>query len=450
MIEDTTKVLSTFAEAPYEVFHRGYAPGTFDHLKRSSGIDWPSSSVPSGAPSTIDSSSTPSFTPTTSSEDATHCPYVNLNFNSLSSRDYITDELRAKYGVMISAEATRDGYTPGGAARVFDTQNAKWGSEYKLASPNKSCGGKGNGSGGERGSEYENCDPLQNVLLVQNKDVPQPNDNGYASYITFDFDKPVNLQEIAIIESDGRKPTQLFVSITYACPWSDTFLSDAHSLFRSYSWSRSKQVNTTSGDVITINNALAGRNGVGHHTINVEKATQLKVYFPQGGAIADLTYTWCTDDTSPPTFSPDSCPVTHMDFDMLNHGTFVRHQLKNQFKLEIWAKGWDGAYTPNGAAIVVDTSMANDIDPDLGSPNAGCGGNGIGDAGKPGSEFENCDPLGKVLIVQGSNQASVDSHEKRGELIFRFEEPVDLHSFVIFDSDGPDASKTSVSKVCRP
>jgi hypothetical protein len=30
--------------------------------------------------------------------------------------------------------------------------------------------------------------------------------------------------------------------------------------------------------------------------------------------------------------------------------------------------------------------------------------------------------------------------------MFRFEEPVDLHSFVIFDQDGPDAMKTSVSK----
>jgi hypothetical protein len=213
MVSDTNKVLKGFSKMPEETFHRGYAPGTFDHPKRSSGIDWPSSSVPSGAPSTIDSSTAPSLAPTTNSDDATQCPYVDLDFNGLSHRDYITDELQAKYGVMISAEATRDGYTPGGAARVFDTQNPRSGSDTRLASPNRDCGGRGGGWGGKRGSNFENCSPLQNVLLVQNKNQTEPNDNGYPSYITFDFDKPVNLQEISIIESDGRKPTQLFVSI---------------------------------------------------------------------------------------------------------------------------------------------------------------------------------------------------------------------------------------------
>lgn len=53
------------------------------------------------------------------------CPVVEMDFNvcDLQGGDYITTQLEDKYGLTIGAYSRYGGYTPGGAARVFDSSN---------------------------------------------------------------------------------------------------------------------------------------------------------------------------------------------------------------------------------------------------------------------------------------------------------------------------------------
>ena len=115
----------------------------------------PSAIVPSGLPSSAPSTS-PSATPTL-------CPYISLDFEGLPRGDYVTNQLLGSHSVVISAVGGNGQYTPGGAARVFDT-NVTGGSDGDpdLGSPNAGCGGPGVGTGGAPGSSFENCAALGN------------------------------------------------------------------------------------------------------------------------------------------------------------------------------------------------------------------------------------------------------------------------------------------------
>ena len=66
-------------------------------------------------------------------------------------------------------------------------------------------------------------------------------------------------------------------------------------------------------------------------------------------------------------------------------------------------------------------------DPDLGAPNNKCNppGPGVGDGGKPGQEWQNCEPLGNVLIVQERNNRMdiPDDNRDGGAIVFDFDPP---------------------------
>jgi hypothetical protein len=71
-------------------------------------------------------------------------------------------------------------------------------------------------------------------------------------------------------------------------------------------------------------------------------------------------------------------------------------------------------------------------DPDLGAPNKKCKppGPGVGDGGKPGQEWQNCAPLGNVLIVQEKNRLMniPDDNRDGGSIIFNFDPPAEYVS----------------------
>jgi hypothetical protein len=103
-------------------------------------------------------------------------------------------------------------------------------------------------------------------------------------------------------------------------------------------------------------------------------------------------------------FTQKACAsCTKIDFstkgngDVLTRGAYVSDEWKAKYNLTITASTSFG-YTPNGKARIFDTSNpgTNDDngDPDLGSPNAKCGGPGKGFGGEPGKKGENCKPLG--------------------------------------------------------
>lgn len=191
---------------------------------------------------------------------------------------------------------------------------------------------------------------------------------------------------------------------------------------------------------------------------------------PFGGALADIKYTWCPFNTKapsaapkglptvaptkkpssvgtpvalPPTMQPieyrTDCAMTVLDFEGQPRGQYIKNEFYASHGVKILARSWNGGYTPNNAARIFDTSDPGDYgdgDPDLGSPNQSCGGPGIGAGGALGSPFENCKPLGNVLIVQESLKATPNDHEKGFELEFQFAYPAYLDSVQVMDNDG--------------
>jgi len=136
-------------------------------------------------------------------KNAVDCPYVNLDFEGLQAGQYITSELKQKFGVTIKAWSGKGAITPGGAARVLDTANNPAGSDNKALSPNTGCGGMGNGAGGSPTSRFANCEPLGNILVVQYTGYDAPRSNYDRSYISFTFDEAVNLRTAVFAESIG-------------------------------------------------------------------------------------------------------------------------------------------------------------------------------------------------------------------------------------------------------
>jgi hypothetical protein len=207
----------------------------------------------------------------------------------------------------------------------------------------------------------------------------------------------------------------------------------------------------------------------------MENVVKLKFYMPAGGAIAKIAYTWCGFNTKAPTIAPTTqapnndptmiptmkptrkptvgkptmppipytsdCEMTRLDFSGLTRGAYIRNQLKTQYGISIYASSWGGGYRPGGAARIFDSSNPGSYelgDPDLGSPNESCdgGGPGIGLGGAKGSEFENCKPLGNLLVVQSENKATPDDHEKGSQIEFTLDYPGVLHNITIIDNDG--------------
>ena len=104
-------------------------------------------------------------------------------------------------------------------------------------------------------------------------------------------------------------------------------------------------------------------------------------------------------------------------------------------------------------AVVFDTSNPTGGDDDLGTPNMTCpesGGPGVGDGGAFGSPFENCEPLGNILIigadlidadmdglVDDPDDINTDASDFAGiTLQFSQQGPVTANAVTIIDIDG--------------
>jgi hypothetical protein len=95
-----------------------------------------------------------------------------------------------------------------------------------------------------------------------------------------------------------------------------------------------------------------------------------------------------------------------------------------------------------------DRSNPGEYDSDLGSPNESCdpGGVGIGDGGKVGEKWENCAPLGNVLILQDPRFA-YPNDEVKGCMRFTFKNNVTDLTLGLLDIDNGETAKI---KVCCP
>ena len=83
-------------------------------------------------------------------------------------------------------------------AMIFDSASPT-GGDHDLGTPNSQYGGPGQGSGG-----VTNDTALSNVLIIsEDNDASDPDDNGSGGTLIFDFDDPVMIDEVGIMDIDS-------------------------------------------------------------------------------------------------------------------------------------------------------------------------------------------------------------------------------------------------------
>ena len=154
----------------------------------------------------------------------------------------------------------------GDLPRLLDSSNP--GSEdtcgdADLGAPNEACtpSGPGSGVGGVPGSQGENCDPLGNVLIVQEPGADCPDDNVDGGMIIFDFEVPAE-----IVYSMG------ILDIDYASSLTVSHLVDGDM------------------DETVFNLELLGDNSYQTVEINIENVKQIKLTLSRSGGVTSLSF----------------------------------------------------------------------------------------------------------------------------------------------------------------
>ena len=183
---------------------------------------------------------------------------TDINGNPITPGDYVTDEMWA--GLLTMSTTGGVGNKP----RVFDTSNP--GADPDLGAPNELCGGPGKGIGGEPGMPGENCEPLGNVLIIQEvNDLPEiPDDEARGGTITINFDYPIqHVYELGMMDIEQQDPPTTFYV---------THVVDGSSI------------------VETFPIVGTGNNGVQTIPIYLDNVTKMEVEFGTSGAIDWITF----------------------------------------------------------------------------------------------------------------------------------------------------------------
>jgi len=306
--------------------------------------------------------------------------------NALPPGAYIEDEYAA-FGLTLSASGGL-----GTLPRLFDTANpgGKDGfGDPDLGAPNERCngGGPGWGEGGEPDGAGPNCNPLGNVLIIQEPNgKPQiPDDNVDGGTIEFNFEpKAERVNSIGLLDVDYK--TTLYVE------WMNEL----------------GEMKTT---VISV--PELGDNSYQLVAINKPGVKKIILELERSAAVTSLSFCYpvTAPTKAPPTPSPPvpGCALTTVDFgedangNPLDAGDYVRNEWSG-FGMVLSASGGFGS-----RPRLFDTANPGGKDGygdfDLGAPNEACsgGGPGWGAGGVPGKPGENCEKQGLALIVQEVN-----------------------------------------------
>ena len=177
----------------------GTDPTTVDVPAGGTGTDLDGYYIPTDSPT-----ASPTGAPTSSPTGApTPKPCVNATVtfdvdadgNAIAPGEFVEYEW-AKFGLVLSASGG-----VGDRPRLFDTANPRCegdtGGDPDLGAPNQKCtpSGPGRGIGGNPGKPGENCDPLGNVLIIQEPDSDHtcPDDSRDGGMIVFDFVEPAEI-----------------------------------------------------------------------------------------------------------------------------------------------------------------------------------------------------------------------------------------------------------------
>jgi len=411
-----------------------------------------------------------------------------IDFNTFPNSDtelpggtYVEDEWYAAYGLKLSASG---GY--GTVPRLFNTSdvgNARFG-DPDLGAPNEKCtpAGPGTGVGGEPGAPGENCQPQGNVLIIQEKNanLAQPDDNVDGGVIVFDFETPVYVYEIGLLDMDyeasleitssklGGTPTVKTIPITslgdnsYQVVSIDTLnvlqikLKLARSgavTFISFCYPNQPPVPTISpgtgappssmsptvptnppgtGAPPTFTSPSVPTNPPGTGAPPTSTSPSVPTNPPGTGAPPTNPLATNAPPTpsagappSLPTTGPGNCDLIKLDFNVDSNGNAVE---RGRYVKDEWLSYGMTLFAEGGVNTlprIFDTSnpgTRREGDPDLGSPNKACpgGGPGIGVGGEPGQPGENCSPKGNVLIIQEPGTNVPDDNVDGGTINFDF------------------------------
>lgn len=307
---------------------------------------------------------------------------VDANGSPLSPGLYVENEW-SKYGLTLSAMG---GLTE--RPRLFDTANP-WiedtGGDRDLGSPNWRCSppGPGRGAGGEPGEPGENCEPLGNVLIIQEEDAPIPDDNFQGGMIVFDFAEPVKyVSAMGFLDVDEEAVT----------------LTVSHMV--------EEGMTTTVLPVPQL-----GDNSKQTLDIGIENVIQMKLVLKRSGAVTFLSF--CPDTGSPPELSPYILDFeTAADGSSIPPGAYLELEWE-EIGVSLSATGGFGSLPR-----VFDTENPGNST-SLGSPNQRCSpqGPGIGEGGESDTQGDNCKPLGNVLIVEAVGDPSIIMPSKEAVMI---------------------------------
>ena len=193
----------------------------------------------------------------------------------------LEDEWLEAYGLKLAASGGL-----GELPRIFDTANPgsnKYG-DPDLGSPNEKCtpSGPGTGIGGEPGAPGENCDPLGNVLIIQenNKKPEIPDDNVDGGTITFTFMQTVEyVYAFGIIDVDYESSMTVYTE-------TDAGLSSE-----------------------TIEIEMLGDNSVQTVPISMANVVKLKLDLARSGGVTFLTFCVPGPAPTPGGATPSEMPV---------------------------------------------------------------------------------------------------------------------------------------------
>eukprot|EP00980_Cylindrotheca_fusiformis_P030185 scaffold24525_cov162-Cylindrotheca_fusiformis.AAC.2 len=231
-----------------------------------------------------------SIAPTDSPTGQALCPFQVLDFNDLTPGEYIHDQLWLSYGVNITAIRRNSvaGFTPidgvhvesGGGAMVFDTRKptGKTGQSLcdpddgdpDLGSPNIDCpgGGVGVGLGGSptladgSPNPHQNCQPLGNILVIQESDKSCPDDSWQGGWLQFDFRDPTEVLFAKFLDIDeGFIP---IIEVWHGQAQTTIFEAEA-----------------------------TGDNGLWNQSIALANVTKLRIEYQGSGSLAELAYRYC-------------------------------------------------------------------------------------------------------------------------------------------------------------
>jgi len=204
------------------------------------------------------------------------------------------------YGMTLFAEGGE-----GNLPCLLDTANPgseKNGGDPDLGAPNRECtpSGPGKGVGGEPGSPGENCDPLGNVLIIQEPGVDVPDDNRKGGIINLDFPFKGGqyVYEIGLLDIDYD------TSVKVIYEEDDVTVEEDLAAVGEY----------------TIDVPLLGDNSKQVVPINQDRVRWIKVMLARSGAVTHVKFCPPEETTTPvpiavapptgtpPTSAPTSCP----------------------------------------------------------------------------------------------------------------------------------------------